>query len=100
MSEPGPLVDRKAHQSSGSMNRAKNQSRERQQLRQLIQGRSVAQSFRGLPKASQIIRFTLPGRRGRDLQRPSRDGRRVAAVDRLNQNSMVWSMEVVRPRKG
>src|SRR5262249_15936259 len=45
MSEPGLFVGRKAHQPSESVNQAKNQSRERQQLQRSGPRRPVAQSF-------------------------------------------------------
>src|SRR4029077_18337348 len=45
MSEPGLPVGRKGHQPSGSLHPAKNQSRERQQLRRLDPSRQLAQSF-------------------------------------------------------
>src|SRR6516162_11690942 len=45
MSEPGLFVGRMAHQPSESVNQAKNQSRERQQLQRSGPRRPVAQSF-------------------------------------------------------
>src|SRR5271169_4359744 len=45
MSEPALLVDRRAHQPSGSVNLAKSRSRERRQLRRLGPSRPVTQSL-------------------------------------------------------
>src|SRR6476619_1681777 len=45
MSEPGLLVDRKAHHPNGSVNLARNQSRERRQLRRSALTQPEAQSL-------------------------------------------------------
>src|SRR5262249_36773330 len=62
MSEPGLFVGRKAHQPSESVNQAKNQSRERQQLQRSGPRRPVAQSF-AAPLKTEVCahRFRMPG---------------------------------------
>ena len=70
MSELGLLVGRKAHQSSGPVNLAGSQSRERQLLRRLDPWRQVAQSFAAPERTAKLSDLQWLGQHNSELLWP------------------------------